>query len=134
MSSSSKIANLSKGLCGAAIGSVIGCLGFIWLYKNGLYAMILPGAALGAGFSFLSRTSSKTYGILCAALAIVLGLFSEWQVVQFKVDDSFLYLVTHFYELDTVDIVMIGLGGLFAFWLGRNVSTTRKRRSSDSSD
>jgi hypothetical protein len=134
MTSSSKIAKLGKGLCGAAIGSVVGYFGFIWLYNNGFYAMILPGAALGAGFSFLSRTSSKAYGALCGSLGIVLGLFSEWQIAPFKADDSFVFLVTHFYDLGTVELVMIGFGGLFAFWLGGNVSTTGKLKSSDSSD
>ena len=134
MTSTSQIAKLCKGLCGAAIGSVVGYFGFIWLYNNGFYAMILPGAALGAGFGFLSQTSSKANGALCVSLAIVLGLFSEWRIAPFEADDSFVFLVTHFYELGTVELIMIGFGGLFAFWFGGNVSTTGKRRSSDSSD
>ena len=49
---------IARGLVGAAIGGAVGYYAFGWILGYGLYAMILPGAALGFA---LPDPSSKRY-------------------------------------------------------------------------
>lgn len=126
MSSTFRVGALIRGLVGAAVGVLVGYFGFSWILGQGFYAMILPGAAVGLGFGLLSGVRCKGYGILCAVLGVALGLFLEWQFFPFREDDSLGFFLTHVHELKPISLVMIGLGGLFAFWFG----TGRDRRAS----
>ena len=44
---------LKRGLAGAALGGIVGYLVFGWLARQGLYALVLPGASLGLGCALL---------------------------------------------------------------------------------
>ncbi|REJ72520.1 MAG: hypothetical protein DWQ34_05305 [Planctomycetota bacterium] len=113
-----RVGALVRGLVGAAVGGAIGHFAFGWFVRQGFYAMILPGATLGAGFSALSRDRATGYGVVCAVLAVGLGLFTEWRFLPFVKDGSFTYFIGHIHELKPVSLLMIGLGGVFGYWFG----------------
>ena len=106
------------GLAGAVAGGVVGYFGFFWMARQGFYALVLPGAALGFGCGQLSRGKSYGLGIVCGLVGVVLGLFTEWQFAPFVADDSLRYFLTHLGDLTPFTLVAVGLGGVFAFWLG----------------
>lgn len=119
MNSQFQIVPFLRGLLGAAVGGAVGYFVYTWILTQGLYAMIIPGAALGYGFAMLSRQSSPVYGVACAILAIGLGLFAEWKTFPFIDDGSFQYLLNNVHEILPIHLIMIALGGLIAFWSGR---------------
>ncbi|MHC4176210.1 MAG: hypothetical protein ACYSWU_01815 [Planctomycetota bacterium] len=114
-----KNANYVLGLLGAAGGGAIGYFVFFLLARQGLYAIVLPGALLGLGCGALSRGKSNLLGVVCGLLGLLLGVFIEWRFAPFVADNSLWFFVTHLDDLATIKLVMIALGGLFAFWFGR---------------
>jgi hypothetical protein len=123
-----RIVPFLKGILGAAVGGVVGYYAFGWVLSQGFYAMVIPGAALGYGFGLLSRDRSTVYGIVCAILAVGLGLFTEWKFFPFIKDGSFNYFITHIHELIPVTLIMIALGGLCGYWFGIGRTTVPSRR------
>ena len=105
-----------RGPIGAILGGAAGCAIFVWAHRQGFYALLLPGALIGLGWSLLSKRSSLLGGIGCGAAALALGVLSEWSVRGFTANGSFGYFVTHLHKLTPLTLVMIGLGGLMAFW------------------
>ena len=54
---------------------------------------------------------------------MLLGFFTEWKwAVPFVDDASFFYTLTHAYKLLPLTLIMIGVGGLVAYWMGRDGS------------
>ena len=53
--------NFLLGLLGGAVGGFLGYLGFVWLLKQGFYAVALPGVLLGlfAGLLAPGRSPSS---------------------------------------------------------------------------
>jgi hypothetical protein len=113
------ISNL-LGLVGAIIGGVLGFYTFHWLLGHGFYGLAIPGAFLGVGCGLLARHKSIARGILCGIAALILSLYSEWTYLRFAVDNSFSYMVAHFMQKDTVTLIMVALGTLIAFWVGKD--------------
>ena len=111
-------ASIIRGLVGAALGAAVGYYGFFWIARQGLYALILPGALLGLGCGALSGRRSMALGIVCGVLAVALGVYIEWRFAPFVEDAGFGYFVAHLHELTPVTRIMIGLGGFLAFWFG----------------
>jgi hypothetical protein len=114
-----KIANWGLGMIGAAVGGTLGYLGFFFLVRQGLYAMVLPGTLLGLGCGLLSGVKSSTLGIVSGLLATLLGIFVEWRFRPFVADDSFTYFISHLHDLKSGTLALIGIGGLFGYWFGR---------------
>lgn len=114
-----RISNWLRGILGAIVGAAIGYAVFFFMAKQGLYAMVIPGALLGLGCGFLSGMSSIGLGTLCGLSAILLGLCIEWQFAPFIKDDSFGYFMSHLHDLRSMTLIMIALGGIFGFWFGR---------------
>jgi MFS family permease len=108
------------GLVGAIIGGVIGFYTFAWLEDKGFYGLAIPGAFLGLGCGLLSQHNSITRGVLCGAGALGLSLFTEWKFHPFLVDNSFSYMVSHISEMRSVTLLMIVLGTVIAFWVGKD--------------
>jgi hypothetical protein len=48
----------------------------------------------------------------------VLGLYTQWRLFPFHAEQSFGAFLSQAGQLTTVTWLMIGLGALFAFWLG----------------
>jgi len=110
------------GLAGAAIGSVAGVVIVSWIAKSGFYGMMIPGALLGLGCSMLAQHRSLARGIVCGVAAVILGLFAEWYCFPFVADDSLRYFVAHVGDLKGLTMLMIGVGGLLGFWMGRDAN------------
>jgi hypothetical protein len=108
-----------RGVVGGAIGGVVGFYLFKWLWQQGLYGMMIPGAMLGLGSAIAARGRSLPLGLLCAVAAIALSVFAEWAVAPFHKDPSFGFFVTHINHLPSLKLAMMALGGAFAFWLGQ---------------
>lgn len=123
MQNGNQVIELARGLAGAAIGGAVGYYVFAWILGYGLYAMILPGAALGFGFSLCTQQRSTLNGIICAVLAVGLGFFAEWKEMPFAQDDSFGFFVSHIHQLTPVTLIMIAVGGLLAYWSANGRTT-----------
>lgn len=116
MNQPSPIAALLRGLVGAVLGGLAGywiCRGML---TYGLYAIMVPGAMLGVGWGVLARRNSIVGGVLAAAAAVALGIFTEWNLFPFVADGSLGFFLKHLADLGTVKLILIGLGAAFAFW------------------
>ena len=45
-------------LVGAVAGGLVGYFGFLWIARQGLYALVLPGGLLGVGASLFPNRST----------------------------------------------------------------------------
>lgn len=113
------ISNLVS-LFGALVGGVLGFYTFGWLYGQGYYGLMIPGAFLGLGCGLLAQHASFPRGILCGVGALVLALFTEWQFFPFVADSSLAYFVHHLTDLKPVTMLMTGIGAAIAFWVGKD--------------
>jgi len=107
------------GLIGAAIGGVVGFFAFRWILSQGLYALILPGAMLGAGCGALARHPSLARGVACGLAGLDLGLVCEWKFFPFVADEGLGYFLAHLHQLKPISILMILAGAYMAYWMGR---------------
>ena len=108
--------NFLLGLVGGAVGGLLGYLGFLWLLKQGYYAVALPGVLLGIFAGLLAPRRSWSLAILCGVLALALGLFAEWKNLPFTADPSLDYFIKHLGDLKSITHVMLGVGTLAGFW------------------
>jgi hypothetical protein len=113
------ISNL-LGLVGAIVGGVLGFYTFGWLLSYGFYGLMIPGAFLGLGCSLLARHPSIIRGILCGTAGLALAIFAEWYYRPWNADSSFSYFMTNLTSLSPVTFVMLGVGTLIAFWVGKD--------------
>jgi len=115
-----KLLSLVLGLVGGLLGGIAGYYAFVWIkQQQELYALVLPGSMIGIGCGLFALDSSRLRGLLCGLAALLLGLRCEWRFWPFKADESFLYLVTHAYQLKLLTQIMIVAGGLMAYWCGQ---------------
>lgn len=110
------------GLVGGVVGGLVGYYVFRWIYGQGFYGLMIPGALLGLGCSLFALHRSFARGVACGVAGVALGFFTEWRFRPFLADNSFSYLVSHFYDLNPITLLMIGLGGVFGFWLGKDAN------------
>ena len=113
------ISNL-LGLVGAIVGGVLGFYTFGWLYSQGFYGLMIPGAFLGLGCGLLAQHPSVPRGIVCGVAALILALFTEWKFFPFVADTSLSYFVRHLTDLKPVTVLMTGIGGLIAYWVSKD--------------
>ena len=103
-------------LLGAALGGLLGYVGFFWIVQQGFYGLILPGGLLGIGAG-LFKGGSRYISVVCGLLALALGCFTEWRFAPFVADDSVGYFVAHMHQLKPITLIMIGAGTLIGFWV-----------------
>jgi Ca2+/Na+ antiporter len=108
------------GLVGAAVGGVLGFYTFRWLWGQGFYGLMIPGALLGLGCSLLARHTSIVRGVLCGIAALGLALFTEWWFRPFAADDSLQYFLVHVKDLNATTLLMTVVGALIAYWVGKD--------------
>ena len=101
---------------GALAGGFVGYFGFFWIWNQGFYAMILPGGLVGVGAGF-AKNRSVWVAVVCGALAIALGLFTEWRFAPFIEGGSFKFFLLHIGDLNPVTLLMIAFGGFIGFWV-----------------
>jgi hypothetical protein len=118
------ISNL-LGLVGALIGSVVGFYTFRWLYGQGFYGLMIPGAFVGLGCGLLAQHHSIVRGVLCGVAAVMLAVFTEWRFRPFDADNSLTYFIQHMSDLAPVTLLMMGLGALIAFWVAKDAGIRR---------
>jgi hypothetical protein len=116
---------------GAVGGGFLGFVVFVWLIRQGLYGLALPGGLLGLGAGVFLKNRSIRFGIACAVLATLLGVFAEWWEFPFVVDASLGYFLTHLQDLKGITLVMIALGSFCAFWLGQGRENLRTDKQND---
>ena len=129
MSETSRIKNILAGLAGAVIGGGMGYFAFIWIARQGFYALMLPGVLAGVGASLFVSDRSVPRGALCGVFALGLGLFAEWRFAPFIKDPSLGYFLVHVHQLQPITLLMIAAGGVLGYWLA--VGRERGTRSSD---
>ncbi len=110
------IKSIGLALLGAVVGGAIGHFVFLWIAKQGFYAMILPGALVGFGATF-GKARHVSVPIICGVLALALGYFSEWRFAPFIKDGSLDYFVKNISKLKPVTNLMIIVGGILGFWI-----------------
>ena len=125
MADQARLVSTGLGVVGALAGGALGYFGFAWADARGYYWMILPGAMLGFGCGLLSRHASVARGVACGVAALALGLYTEWRFHPFRDDESFPYLLTHVHQFNGVTMLMLALGTVFAFWLGKDAGYRR---------
>jgi len=111
--------NWLLGIVGGIVGGALGYFAFLLMARQGLYAIVLPGALLGLGCGRLSGIQSNALGVVCGIVALLLGFFTEWRFAPFVDDGSFAYFIMHVHNLRSVTLIMIAIGGLFGFWFGK---------------
>ena len=108
------------GLVGAIVGGVLGFYTFGWLYSQGFYGLMIPGAFLGLGCGLLAQHASVPRGIACGVAALILALFTEWEFFPFVADSSLSYFVRHLTDLRPVTGLMAVIGAAIALWVGKD--------------
>ena len=94
---------------------MIGYFGFLWFARQGFYALVLPGSAVGIG-ACLAKNRSIGLCVGCGLAALALGLVAEWRFAPFIKDGSLSYFLMHVHQLKPVTLIMIGAGALIGFW------------------
>src|SRR5436190_2811588 len=97
-----KSVRVALAALGALAGGVVGYFVFMWIARQGFYALMLPGALLGFGSSLLDKPRSVPRGIACGVAALLLGLLSEWRFAPFIQDASLGYFLSHAHLLRPV--------------------------------
>jgi len=119
------------GILGAVVGGTVGHYAFTWIVGQGFYALVIPGAFLGLGFSAGFQSKSTAAAVFCATAAVGLELFSEWSVFPFAKDTGFQFFLVHVHQLEPITLIMVALGGLCAFWTVGGNRRAADRSSSD---
>ena len=99
MNANVRKASWPLGLTGAVVGGALGYLAFFWMARQGLYALVFPGAALGLGCGLLARGYSQRLGIVCGSVALLLGLLTEWRFAPFVADGGLRFFLAHLGDL-----------------------------------
>jgi hypothetical protein len=119
MNDNARNRNLLVGILGAVAGGVLGYFAFLWIARQGFYALMLPGGLVGVGGGLLVRDRSPLRATICCVLALGLGVFAEWSFAPFIKDASLGYFLGHLHELRPITLLMIVAGGAIAYWLAQ---------------
>ena len=112
---------------GAVGGGLLGVAAFAWMLRFNLYALILPGAMLGAGCGSLSATRSNIRGAICGAAGLLVGMFAEWRSFG-RVDETFGHYVLDIARQPPTTLLMLAVGGAAAFNFGRDAFVPLRRK------
>ena len=117
------------GLVAGVVGGVLGVFLFAWVWKQGFYALILPGALAGLACGLCSPWGdSNLRGALNGVIALFSGLVAEWRAYPFIADESFAYFLQHATKLRTLTLILLGIGTFIGFWWGRERIGPKRRR------
>lgn len=103
-------------LLGAVVGGILGYFVFVWLVQQGLYAMVVPGGLVGI-VAGLARPTHFATAIICGVLALIVSLFTEWQVFPFAADESLSFFLSHLFDKAPMKLLMIAAGTAIGFWI-----------------
>lgn len=131
MSDSLRKSRIGLGLVGAAVGGVAGFFVFQWIFRQGFYALIIPGASLGLVGGYCVRGRSVPFAILCGIAGLALGLFTEWRFFPFAKDESLVYYITHIQGKRPITLIMLAIGTVISFRLALGMDEKRPSTFSD---
>jgi hypothetical protein len=117
MNDNARLRNLLIGVGGAIGGGILGYFAFMWIARQGFYALMLPGGLVGLGGGLWVRDRSPLRAAICSVIALAWGLFAEWRFAPFIKDDSLGYFLSHLHELRPITLLLIVAGGAFGYWL-----------------
>jgi len=89
-----RTAKLAFGLLAAFAGGLVGHFAFLWIARQGFYALALPGALAGLGCGLVSKQNCLPVAFACGGWALAVGVFSEWRFAPFTKDASLGYFLT----------------------------------------
>lgn len=112
------VVNLMLCLAGGAVGGAVGYAVFAWLYSQGFYALVIPGACIGLGCGAFSRRWSYLVGTVAGLASLAWSLLIEWWFRPFLADGSLKYFFAHVHQLEPVTWIMVAFGVLMGFWFG----------------
>jgi len=101
------------------LGAGLGTLAYWLLALFDIHSVAVVGAASALGVSAAARTTSNTWGLLTACLAVVFSLLVEFLVLPFRVDPSLGYFITHLDDLPRNSLVSLAVVAVVGFWFGR---------------
>lgn len=116
MNDERSVRNLLAGSGCALIGAVVGHFAFLWIARQGFYALLLPGFLAGIGGGLRAKDRSTLRAIISGVIALAAGLFSEWRFAPFMADTSLGYFMTHLHQLRPITLLMIAGGTAAGFW------------------
>lgn len=111
------IKNLALGIVGGIAGGFAGGLICKFLADQGFYGVILPGALVGLGFALAARKGHFGFGAVSGVLGLLAGLLTQWKV--YSDEPSFFKLVGELKDYSIVTWIMLGLGAVLAFTIGK---------------
>jgi hypothetical protein len=114
------------GLVGAALGGVLGFYLYKWIVTQGLVGGMIPGAFLGLGCSLLAQHASVARGVVCGIAGLVLGFFADWYTNL--TNETFWEYLKDVKSVNQVYLLMIVLGAVIAFWLGKDAGYMGRSR------
>jgi membrane protein YqaA with SNARE-associated domain len=120
MNSKERLISTILAAIGGVVGGFVGYHAFFWVVNQGYYGMMIPGGLLGLGCGMLARHASHVRGAVAGLAGLGLGVFTEWKFAPFRADPGLVYMLTHIHELVPIHLIMIVLGGFFAYWLGKD--------------
>ncbi len=121
--------NTGVALMAGCVGGAIGYFLFMWIARQGFYALALPGSLIGIGAGAVTGRRSVVLAAVCGFAALALGLFTEWRFEPFAADKSLGYFVGHIFSLQPITLLMVGVGVVVASYLGlgRNAPVSQIR-------
>jgi hypothetical protein len=108
-----------RGLVGAVAGGVAGWYTLGWLLSFGMLGLAIPGAFVGFGFGLASRRNVPLAGVFCGIVALIFGLYCDHATNVNGVDDTFVSYLSHLSTVNPINLIMIGVGTVVAYWLGK---------------
>ncbi len=112
------------GVVLASAGAYAGFVAYRWMLSHGYHALVLPGALLGLGAGVGAGSKSTVRGLVCAAAALVFGLYVVWCFWSIGDDGTLASFVTKVHKLSPPTMIMLAAGCLLAYWMGRDPVTT----------
>ena len=113
-----------RGLAGAVVAGAIAYAIYYWLRTQGFIMLLLPGAGIGFGYTWMSPQRSWLGATLCGLAGLIAWpaaepvFVAEWHAAPFAIDESLGFFVRNLHELPTPTQLMIALGGVAGFWFG----------------
>ena len=121
--------NFASGMLGGIAGAIAGIFICKFLADQGYYAGVVPGALVGLGFSMAAKRGHLGFGVASGILGLLAGLIAEWQL--FHSDDSFLHSIQDLQNEGIVTWIMLGLGTILAFSIGKGKTNNFSKRKID---
>jgi hypothetical protein len=100
-------------------GGLVGHFLFIWMARQGFYALLLPGALVGIGAGMVLKERSVALMVICGVMGLAFGTFSEWRL---RPDITFGYFVRHLPDLLPLTKLMLALSAICGAYFARGRS------------